>query len=69
MTSDREKRTSPPRFLRALLAALIRGRDASFIAADLEDSFVRDLERGETRRRAIRRYAWNGLGSLWAVWP
>lgn len=58
----------PPRFWALLARLLLRGGDASFIRADLEDAFVRDLERGVGPRRARQRYALNVLGSICRVW-
>lgn len=58
----------PPRLLSFLVRLLIRGRDASWIASDLDASFARDVERGLRRGRATRRYAWNALASAWSVW-
>jgi predicted permease len=46
---------------------LIPGERARTIREDLAESFARDLARGVARRRAIRRYAWNVLGSAWCV--
>ncbi len=68
MGHDPRDPTRPPRLLRALARLLIRGRDASWIASDLDASFARDLERGRGRGPAVRRYAWNALASAWAVW-
>jgi predicted permease len=58
----------PPRLLRLFVHLLIRGRDASYIVADLDASFARDVERGLGRGGAARRYAWNVLASVWSVW-
>jgi predicted permease len=58
----------PPRLLRLFVGLLIRGRDALYIIHDLDASFARDVERGVGRGRAIRRYGWNALGSVWSVW-
>ncbi len=68
MTPDRREGGCPPRLLRLLVRLLIRGRDASYILSDLDASFARDIERGQKRGRAVRRYAWNALASAWAVW-
>lgn len=68
MTHDRRRRTRPPRLLRFLVRLLIRGRDASWIVSDLDASFARDMQRGLGRGRAIRRYVWNVMGSVWSVW-
>ena len=68
MDFDPRDAPRPPRLLRLLVHLLIRGRDASYIVADLDASFARDVERGLGRGRAARRYAWNVLGSVWSVW-
>jgi predicted permease len=69
MDSDHQHRVAkPPRLLRLLVRLLIRGPDASYIVPDLDASFARDMERGLGRGRAVRRYAWNALGSVWSVW-
>jgi predicted permease len=67
MTPDRREGGCPPRFLRTLVRLLIRGRDATYIVSDLDASFARDIERGQKRGRAVRRYAWNALASTSAV--
>ena len=59
MDSDPRDASRPPRLLRFLVQLLIRGRDASYIARDLDASFAHDVERGLGRGRAARRYAWN----------
>ncbi len=68
MDSDPRGSPRPPRLLRLVVRLLIRGRDAAYIAGDLDASFGRDVERGLGRGRAVRRYAWNALGSAWSVW-
>jgi predicted permease len=69
MNPDHQHRVAkPPRLLRLLVRLLIRGPDASYIVPDLDASFARDVERGLGRGRAVRRYAWNALGSVWSVW-
>ena len=68
MDSEPPGAPRPPRLLRLLTRLLIRGRDASYIGADLDASFAHDLERGLARGRAARRYAWNVLGSVCSVW-
>jgi putative ABC transport system permease protein len=68
MSPDRSEGGRPPRLLRALVRLLIRGRDATYIVSDLDASFARDIERGQKRGRAVRRYAWNTLASTSAVW-
>jgi predicted permease len=69
MDADHQHRV--PRLLqllRLLVRLLIRGRHAPYIVRDLDASFVRDVERGLGRGRAIQRYAWNALASTWSVW-
>ena len=68
MDFDPRDAPRPPRLLRLLGHLLIRGRDASYIVADLDASFARDVERGLGRGGAARRYAWNVLASVWSVW-
>src|SRR5688572_29337060 len=57
----------PPRLSVLLSRLLLRG-DASHIRGDLDESFVRDLERGISAGRARRRYTANVLSSGWNVW-
>jgi predicted permease len=68
MNPDRRATPLPPLVLRLLVRLLIRGRDASYIVRDLDASFVRDVERGIGRGRAVRRYVSNVMGSVWSVW-
>ncbi|MGH7578415.1 MAG: ABC transporter permease, partial [Longimicrobiales bacterium] len=58
----------PPRLLVLLARLLLGGDQGHLIRADLEESFVRDLERRIPLRRAGRRYTLNLLGSIWSVW-
>ena len=58
----------PPRLLVLLARLLLRGDQGRLIQGDLEESFLRDLEKRIPPRRARRRYALNLLGSLWSVW-
>lgn len=57
-----------PRLISILARALIRGRDAKFIATELDESFFRDIERGVPRPRAIRRFFWNVSSSIGSTW-
>ncbi len=57
------------RLLRRLAALLIRGPEAVFIRADLDDATERDLERGIPMWRAQWRYAVNVLGSALSARP
>ena len=57
-----------PAILRRLAALLIRGPEAPFIRADMEDAFERDLARGVPVWRARWRYAVNVLASALSVW-
>jgi putative ABC transport system permease protein len=57
----------PPRFLAGLSRLLLRGDQGRHVRNDLEDSFLRDLEKGMSHQQARRRYATNLLGSLWSV--
>jgi putative ABC transport system permease protein len=68
MASDPRATPRPPRLPRLVVHLLIRGHHASYIVQDLDISFARDVERGIGRGRATRRYAWNGLASVWSVW-
>lgn len=54
----------PPRVWSAIAGLLIRGRDAPFILADLDEAYVRDVERYGRRRWAGRRYAANVAASV-----
>ncbi len=55
--------TSPPRWLERLSRLLVRGPDSPYIRADLEEGYLRDLDRGMTPFRARRRYLVNALVS------
>ncbi|MBW3553376.1 MAG: ABC transporter permease [Gemmatimonadetes bacterium] len=58
----------PPLFLRLLARWLVRGPEAPFVRADLEELMARDRERGMSARRAGSRYARNLLGSAISTW-
>lgn len=58
--------TEPPRLLRRLASLIIRGPEARWVLADLDDTFERDVERG-LGRRAVRRYATNAVASAASV--
>ena len=57
-----------PGVLRRLAAFLIRGPEAAFILADLDDAMERELARGIPLWRARSRYAVNVFGSAVSVW-
>ncbi len=57
-----------PGVLRRLAALLIRGPEAAFILADLDDAMERELARGIPLWRARWRYAVNVFGSAFSVW-
>ena len=57
----------PPRLFALVSRLLLRG-DATHIRRDLDESFVRDLERGFSVGRAQRRYTVNLLSSVWSLW-
>lgn len=54
--------------LRRIASLLVRGADAPFVLADLEDALERDLARGVPPGRARWRYARNVVGSALALW-
>lgn len=54
--------------LRRIAELLIRGPEAPFVLADLEEGFDRDVARGLPRGRARRRYAVNMLASALNLW-
>ncbi|MGH7576203.1 MAG: ABC transporter permease, partial [Longimicrobiales bacterium] len=58
----------PPRLLGLLARLLLGGDQGRVIRSDLEESFVRDLERRIPLRLARRRHTLNLLGSVWSVW-
>lgn len=64
MTASRSR---GPGVLRWLAALLIRGADAPFIRADLEEAMRRDVSRGIPVWRARRRYAANVFASTWSI--
>ena len=57
----------PPRVAVLLSRVLLRGDEGSHIRADLDESFVRDLERGLPVQSARRRYSVNVLSSGWSL--
>jgi len=57
----------PPGLLRWLADLLIRGPDAPFVLAELNDALERDLASGMSPWRARRRLAWNVLASALSV--
>ncbi len=63
MTVDRS-----PAFLRRFARLLIRGSEARYIRADMEDAFESDLARGIPVRRAQWRYVFNILASALCTW-
>jgi hypothetical protein len=54
--------------VRQLMSKVIRSRDAEFIAADLEDLYVRDRARGLSSLHAHTRYAHRVIDSAFQVW-
>lgn len=63
MSADRS-----PALLRRLASLLIRGPEARFIRADMEDAFERDLVRGIPVWRAHWRYGCNIIASAVSIW-
>lgn len=57
-----------PRLLRAIAWALIRGDDAPFILAELDDAAEREWERGLPRGTVSMRYLRNVAGSAFSLW-
>ncbi len=57
-----------PGVLRRLAAFLIRGPEATFILADMDDALERELARGIPLWRMRWRYAVNMFGSAFSVW-
>jgi predicted permease len=58
----------PPRLLVLMARLFLAGEQGRHIRADLEESFVRDLEKRIPPRLARRRYTLNLLASVWSVW-
>jgi len=58
----------PPRLLRRMATLLIKGPDAAFILADLDDTMERELARGIPLWRVKWRYAVNVFGSAYNAW-
>ncbi|MEZ4426024.1 MAG: ABC transporter permease [Gemmatimonadota bacterium] len=58
----------PPRLLVLLAGLLLSGDEGRLIRAELEESYVRDLQKRMPLRVARGRYARNLLGSIWSVW-
>lgn len=56
-----------PGLLRRLAALLLRGSEAPFILADIDDAFEGDIAQGIPPWRAEWRYAVNMLGSVFSV--
>ena len=52
-----------PRWMEWLARAILRGPDAPYIIADLEESYTRDLNQGRSAGAARRRYLTNALTS------
>lgn len=59
---------SKPPLRRRVAGFLIRGRDAPYILADLDEAFERDLAGGRSKSSAWRRYAMNVVGSTLSTW-
>ena len=58
---------NPRGLLRRLAALLIRGPEAPFILADLDELLERDIEQGMAGARAHSRYLRNAVASAYSV--